>query len=132
MEMNIEVEKTPVKKRLKALKLQKSSCSSYMIGDSKIPPKQTNTVEKVINNSHSQNLKYNSSSSRVSNNNLGAKGFSSVLKHSNINQSLLYEDIMKLKSKINKLNVELSFLKSENRKKDEEIKKIGKFLESSH
>ena len=65
MEMNIEVEKTPVKKRLKALKLQKSSSSSYMIGDSKIPPKQTNTVEKVINNSHSQNLKYNSSSSSI-------------------------------------------------------------------
>ena len=121
-------EKTPDKKRLKTLKLHKSSSSSYIIGDAKVPPKSNGTVDK----SHPPKVKYNNSSSRIANKNFVSKGFASVLQNSNINQSLLYEDIMKLKSKINKLNVELSFLKSENRKKDEEIKKVEKFLESSY
>ena len=51
----------------------------------------------------------------------------------NINQTvehkLLYEDIIKLKSKINKLKMELSFLKGLNRKKDEEIKELEKYQE---
>lgn len=53
----------------------------------------------------------------------------------NINESaehkLLYEDIIKLKTKINKLKMELSFLKSLNRKKEEEIRELEKNKEEA-
>ena len=45
------------------------------------------------------------------------------------NKIILYEDSIKLKTKINKLKVELAFAKSDNRKKDEEIKKREKAIE---
>ena len=44
---------------------------------------------------------------------------------------LLYEDIIKLKTKINKLKMELSFLKSLNRKKDDEIRELEKYKEDA-
>ena len=45
------------------------------------------------------------------------------------NKILLYEDSIKLKTKINKLKKELALAKSDNRKKDEEIKRREKTIE---
>jgi hypothetical protein len=43
----------------------------------------------------------------------------------------IYEDNIKLKTKINKLKIELFFTKSLNKKKDEEIKELSKYLEDA-
>jgi hypothetical protein len=55
--------------------------------------------------------------------------------NSNINGSqenkLLYEDIIKLKTRINKLKMEYSFIKSLTRKKDEEIRELEKYKEEA-
>lgn len=131
--MKSSKEKISFKKRIKILKLKKSSSTPYILrtNDS---TKGNNTAvagEKPLNKSYSQKFNLNNSTLLNPNNNF-IKGFSSIL-NSNTNnvQTLLYDDIMKLKNKINKLKLELSFLKSESRKKDEEIKKIEKFIETS-
>ena len=53
----------------------------------------------------------------------------------NINESmehkLLYEDILRLKEKINKLKMEYSFIKSLTRKKDEEIRELERYKEEA-
>ena len=53
----------------------------------------------------------------------------------NINESsehkLLYEDIMRLKTKLNKLKMDYSFLKSLTRRKDEEIRELEKYQEEA-
>ena len=56
---------------------------------------------------------------------------SSKTTNGNLNNSLLYDDLITLKNKINKLKSELSFLKSEDRKKEEEIKKVQNFMQNS-
>ena len=131
--MKSSKEKISFKKRIKILKLKKCSSTPYILrtNDS---TKGNNTAvagEKPLNKSYSQKFNLNNSTLLNPNNNF-IKGFSSIL-NSNTNnvQTLLYDDIMKLKNKINKLKLELSFLKSESRKKDEEIKKIEKFIETS-
>ena len=48
-----------------------------------------------------------------------------------VEHKLLYEDIIKLKNRLNKLKMELSFLKSLNRKKDEEIRELEKYKEEA-
>ena len=52
-------------------------------------------------------------------------------KESKFEHKLLYEDIIKLKDKMNKLKIELCFIKSLNRKKDEEIRELLKYKEDA-
>ena len=57
------------------------------------------------------------------------------LSSNNINQSsehkILYEEIIRLKVRINKLKLELSFLKSLSRKKDDEIRELKRYKEDA-
>ena len=48
-----------------------------------------------------------------------------------VEHRLLYEDIIKMKYQINRLNRELLFLKSTNRKKDEEIRELENYQEEA-
>ena len=48
-----------------------------------------------------------------------------------VEHKLLYEDIIKMKYKINRLNKELLFLKSTNRKKDDEIRELENYQEEA-
>ena len=48
-----------------------------------------------------------------------------------VEHKLLYEDIIKMKNKINRLNKELLFLKSTNRKKDDEIRELENYQEEA-
>lgn len=57
--------------------------------------------------------------------------YSSKLNPINSTKKILYEDIIKLKSKLNKLELELIFTKCENRKKDEQIKNAERVLEKT-
>ena len=130
--MNLPNENIPFKKRIKVLKLKKTSSSSFIMGtmDSTIYKKININTDKKLNYSHSQKMNFNNSCK--SNKNTLKKGFSSIVNNSStLNHSLLYGDLMKLKKKINNLKLELSFLRSENRKKEEEIKKVEKFIENS-
>ena len=131
--MKSSKEKISFKKRIKILKLKKSSSTPYILRTNN-STKGSNKAwggEKVLNKSYSQKFNLNNSTLLNPNNNF-TKGFSSILNsNANTAQTLLYDDIMKLKNKINKLKLELSFLKSESRKKDEEIKKVEKFIETS-
>ena len=56
---------------------------------------------------------------------------SSIFSRKDLAHKLLYDDIIKLKSKLNKLQLELIFVKSVNRKKEEQIKKAEKILENA-
>ena len=49
----------------------------------------------------------------------------------NNERGIVYEDNIKLKTKINKLKLELFFAKNLNKKKDEEIKELNKYLEEA-
>lgn len=49
----------------------------------------------------------------------------------NSEHGVIYEDNIKLKTKINKLKLELFFAKSLNKKKDEEIKELNKYLDDA-
>lgn len=82
--------------------------------------------EKLINLNNSQKNKLDNST--ILNHNLNYNGYSSAINNTNINQNLLYDNIIKLKKKLNKLKSELTFLKGENHKKEEEIKKVQKIL----
>ena len=131
--MKSSKEKISFKKRIKILKLKKSSSTPYILytNDSTKGCKSAWAGEKALIKSYSQKFNLNNSTSLNPNNNF-TKGFSSIINsNANTAQTLLYDDIMKLKNKINKLKLELSFLKSESRKKDEEIKKVEKFIETS-
>ena len=52
-------------------------------------------------------------------------------KKDNAEHNILYEDNLKLKAKINKLRIELFFIKSLNKRKDEEIEELNKYLEEA-
>ena len=54
-----------------------------------------------------------------------------IINHENFEPSLLFKEIINLKNIINKLKLELLNINSENRTKDEEIKKVQKILEYS-
>ena len=56
---------------------------------------------------------------------------SSIFSRKELAYNLLYDDIIKLKTKLNKLQLELIFAKSDNRKKEEQIKKAEKILENA-
>ena len=49
----------------------------------------------------------------------------------NDEKGIIYEDNIKLKTKINRLKIELFLLKSLNKRKDEEIKELNKYLEDA-
>ena len=49
----------------------------------------------------------------------------------NTEHGVIYEDNIKLKTKINKLKLELFFAKSLNKKKDEEIKELNRYLDDA-
>ena len=104
-----------------------------------------NTIN--INNVRSQLFKIRRVNSMNENNKVNNNNYniyrSSIVKNNkdkndvntNINESnehkLLYEDIIKLKTRINKLKMEYSFIKSLTRKKDEEIRELEKYKEEA-
>ena len=97
--------------------------------NSKINIKKNSLPEKSLNLSISQKIILNNSS--LINPNLKNTRYSSEIKTSNLNYNRLYDDIIKLKNKINKLKIELSLLKGESYKKEEEIKDVQKILDNS-
>jgi hypothetical protein len=56
---------------------------------------------------------------------------SSIFSRKELAHKLLYDDIIKLKTKLNKLQLELILAKSEKIKKEEQIKKSEKILENA-
>ena len=75
------------------------------------------------------NINYNIFKSANNNNNLG--GNSNLNINESVEHKLLYEDIIKLKTRINKLKMEYSFIKSLTRKKDEEIRELERYKEEA-
>jgi len=124
----------PFKKKIKIKKFKKTSSSPNLYWSSKfdLDNKTFWGSEKKINLNNSQKFKLNSvilNTNDITINEMSKLTNTSI--NMNKNNNILYDDIIKLKNKINKLKTELSFLKSENRKKDEEIKKVHKYLKKT-
>ena len=86
----------------------------------------TQLNNSCISNSNS-NILFPSKSNVINN----SEHYISTMNLKNKNKNILYEDSFKLKLKINKLKQELELAKSDNRKKDEEIKKREKTIEAA-
>ena len=122
--------KLPVKRKINTVQLKKTNSSSYL---ERTNLQLNNKIywlgDKSINLNNSQKFPLNNST-LINSKSIG-NCYSSQLNHTNISHNLLYDDIINLKNKLNKLKLELSLLKGENHKKEEEIKKVQKILENS-
>ena len=123
--------KNAFNRRLNMIKMKKTESSpcilaktNYNISFKNIGPK-----EKTINLNNSQKFKLNNSS--ILNRSFLNNSYSFIKTNSNISHKILYDDNIKLKNKLNKLKEELTILKGEHHKKEEEIKKVQKILENS-
>ena len=116
----------PFKRRIKIMKMKKKSSSSLNLFST---INSYNEPEKSIYLNKSQKIQLNNSS-KISSKYL-PNGNSLIMNHENLEPSLLFKEIINLKNRINKLKLELLNVNSENRKKDEEIKKVQKILENS-
>jgi len=83
-----------------------------------------------VNENNKVNNNYNIYRSSIVKNNKDKKDMNININESN-EHKLLYEDIIKLKTRINKLKMEYSFIKSLTRKKDEEIRELEKYKEEA-
>ena len=95
----------------KTFNLYKNNINMKTIEPGRIKILKIKTLNKTLKNNKNYELKTNPNES--------------------MEHKLLYEDIIKLKTKINKLKMELSFLKSLNRKKDDEIRELEKYKEDA-
>ena len=116
----------PFKRRIKIMKMKKKSSSSLNLFST---INSYNEPEKSIYLNKSQKIQLNNSS-KISSKYL-PNGNSLIMNHENLEPSLLFKEIINLKNRINKLKLELLNVNSENRKKEEEIKKVQKILENS-
>ena len=123
--------KNAFNRRLNMMKMKKTESSpcilaktNYNMSFKNIRPK-----EKTINLNKSQ--KFKSSNSSILNRSFLNSSYASINNNTNISHNILYDDIIKLKNRLNKLKKELEILKGENHKKEEEIKKVKKILENS-
>ena len=126
--MNLK-NKLPVQRKINTAQLKKTNSSSYFRINYQLNNKKYWLGDKSINLNNSQKFQLNNST--LINPNIIGSGYSSQINHTNISHNLLYDDIINLKNKLNKLKFELSLLKGENHKKEEEIKKVQKILENS-
>ena len=124
--MNSQKINHPFKRRIKIMKMKKKSSSSLNLFST---INSYNEPEKSIYLNKSQKIQLNNSS-KISSKYL-PNGNSLIMNHENLEPSLLFKEIINLKNRINKLKLELLNVNSENRKKDEEIKKVQKILENS-
>ena len=140
--MNPQQGKISFKKRINKISQKKrpnSSCiirsgnysisSTYISGDPTRKKNLNNSNLTQLNNS----LIYNNTfllPSKFNSINV-SENYISTTNLKNKNTKLLYEDSIKLKTKINKLKKELALAKSDNRKKEEEIKKREKAIENA-
>ena len=138
--MNPQYGKLSFKKRIKKINEKqrpKSSCNVHSINYS--ISSTYGGVEmgrkKSMNNSNLTQLNnsciYNDTyllPSRYNSINI-SENYISTMKNKNKSKNLLYEDSIKLKTKINKLKKELALAKSNNHKKEEEIRKREKAIE---
>ena len=83
-----------------------------------------------MNENNKVNNNYNIYRSSIVKNNKDKNDMNTNINESN-EHKLLYEDIIKLKTRINKLKMEYSFIKSLTRKKDEEIRELEKYKEEA-
>ena len=83
-----------------------------------------------VNENNKVNNNYNIYRSSIVKNNKDKKDMNININESN-EHKLLYEDIIKLKTRINKLKMEYSFIKSLTRKKDEEIRELERYKEEA-
>ena len=83
-----------------------------------------------MNENNKVNNNYNIYRSSIVKNNKDKNDVNTNINESN-EHKLLYEDIIKLKTRINKLKMEYSFIKSLTRKKDEEIRELEKYKEEA-
>ena len=83
-----------------------------------------------MNENNKVNNNYNIYRSSIVKNNKDKNDMNTNINESN-EHKLLYEDIIKLKMRINKLKMEYSFIKSLTRKKDEEIRELEKYKEEA-
>ena len=83
-----------------------------------------------MNENNKVNNNYNIYRSSIVKNNKDKNDVNTNINESN-EHKLLYEDIIKLKTRINKLKMEYSFIKSLTKKKDEEIRELEKYKEEA-
>ena len=132
--MNLEYGKTPSTKKFKLVytNLKKSSSSSNIFRSIESSNNLQTSWDKGnrIPMSNYQGFKMQLSNSLIYPY-LNSISKSSIFSRKELAHKLLYDDIIKLKTKLNKLQLELIFAKSENRKKEEQIKKAEKILENA-
>ena len=122
MKNNIEYDRMSFKKRISKIN---NNNSKRRPNSSFIIPSSTNYTMNSLylkNNDVSKNTQLNNSCLYEN------KMQSKINLKKNIIKNILYDDSIKLKKKINKLKAELEIMKSNCRKKDEEIKKRKKDL----
>lgn len=132
--MNLEYGKTPSTKKFKLVhtNLKKSSSSSNIFRSIESSNNLQTSWDKGkrIPMSNYQGFKMQLSNTLIYPY-LNSISKSSIFSRKELAHKLLYDDIIKLKTKLNKLQLELIFAKSENRKKEEQIKKAEKILENA-
>ena len=97
-----------------------------------VDEENTHFIRKIkINGNFKNNYELKQSFGNNKKNNQRTTPDSKNGKESKFEHKLLYEDIIKLKDKMNKLKIELCFIKSLNRKKDEEIRELLKYKEDA-
>ena len=138
--MNPQYGNISFKKRIKKINQKQrpnSSCiirsSNYSINSIQLG--QNDSKKKLLNTKNLSQLNntciYNNTfllPSKLNSINV-SDNYMSTINLKNKSKNLLYEDSIKLKTKINKLKKELALAKSNNHKKDEEIKKREKAIE---
>ena len=129
------------KKQAKNDKFKTKSIDSILLKTNNIFSNTNNNIRSELSKIRKIN-KINENNGTNSNYNLFKSAFAkynnNIINNNtniNINESiehkLLYEDIIKLKTRINKLKLEYSFIKSLTRKKDEEIRELEKYKEEA-
>ena len=115
--------------------LEQKLMNSYkdsLLNRKTVDEKNTHFIRKIkINGNFKNNYELEQSFGNNIKNNQRTTPDSKNGKESKLGHKLLYEDIIKLKDKMNKLKLELCFVKSLNRKKDEEIRELLKYKEDA-
>ena len=115
--------------------LEQKLMNSYkdsLLNRKTVDEENTHFIRKIkINGNFKNNYELEQSFGNNIKNNQRTTPESKNGKESKLGHKLLYEDIIKLKDKMNKLKLELCFVKSLNRKKDEEIRELLKYKEDA-
>ena len=115
--------------------LEQKLMNSYkdsLLNRKTVDEENTHFIRKItINGNFKNNYELEQSFGNNIKNNQRTTPDSKNGKESKLGHKLLYEDIIKLKDKMNKLKLELCFVKSLNRKKDEEIRELLKYKEDA-